>query len=118
MTESTADHREPSAMTYVVVWIALAVLATATLLLSRAAAGDWSIVIALAIASVKAAIVGAYFMHLAYGRALHRLAIVVSIGFVVLIVAGIVADVATRSVAGPDLDPRESAEHAPGLVDR
>ena len=84
---TTPDQAAPSAPAYIVVWLALVVLATVTLLVSRAPIGDWGIVVALAIASLKAALVLAFFMHLAHGPAVHRLVICVAIAFVVLLVA-------------------------------
>lgn len=104
MTEPTPDDAAPNAPTYIVVWIALVVLATVTLFASRAPIGDWGIVVALAIASVKAGLVMAFFMHLAYGRPVHRLVIGVAIAFVILVIVGVLADVGTRSVASPYVD--------------
>jgi cytochrome c oxidase subunit 4 len=99
--EHVSDEYAPAAIVYVVVWIALVVLATLTLFASRAVTGDWGLVVALSIATAKAVLVVAFFMHLAGGRPLHRIVFVVAIGFVVLLVLGVLADVGTRSVAGP-----------------
>jgi cytochrome c oxidase subunit 4 len=111
MTEpTTPDEAAPSAPTYVVVWGALVVLATVTLFVSRAPIGDWGIVAALAIASLKAGLVLAFFMHLAHGPPLHRIVIGVAIGFVVLLVAGVLADVGTRSVASSYVDDHARSE--------
>jgi len=96
--------REPGALGYVAVWLALVVLATATLFLSRAVTGGWGLVIALGIASAKAVLVAAFFMHLASGRPIHRIVFAVAIGFLVLLVIGVLADVGTRAVAGPYVD--------------
>jgi cytochrome c oxidase subunit 4 len=93
-------------MSYVAVWIALVVLATVTLFVSRASIGEWGIVVALVIASAKAALVLAYFMHLVHDRPLNRFVIVIAIGFVVLLVAGVLGDVGTRSVASAYIDTR------------
>lgn len=100
----TRDHRAPGAPGYAVVWLALVALATATLFLSRAVTGGWGLVVALAIASAKAVLVAAFFMHLAHGRPTHRIVFAVAIGFLVLLVIGVLADVGTRSVAGPYVD--------------
>jgi caa(3)-type oxidase subunit IV len=109
MTTPIPEQREPSAMTYVVVWLVLAVLAAGSLLASYASLGDWNIVVAFAIAALKATLVLAVFMHLAYGPVLHRIVIAVAFGFVGLIILGVLADVATRSVAGPDADQTSHA---------
>lgn len=97
------DH-EPGAPGYVVVWLALVVLATVTLFLSRAVTGDWGLVVALVIATAKAVLVAAFFMHLASGRPTYRIVFAVAMGFLVLLVIGMLADVATRSVASPYVD--------------
>jgi caa(3)-type oxidase subunit IV len=101
--EPTHD-RTPGALGYIVVWIALVVLATVTLFASRAVTGGWGLVVAFAIASAKAALVVAFFMHLAGGRPIHRIVFVTAMTFLVLLVVGILSDVGTRSIAGPYVD--------------
>ena len=103
-SNTPAGQAEPAAITYIIVWIVLVVLATLTLIISRLHIGDWAIIVALAIASFKAALVLAFFMHLAYGGALHRFVITLAIGFVILIIVGVLADVGTRSIASPYVD--------------
>lgn len=100
----SSEHDAPGALGYVVVWIALVVLATVTLFASRAATGGWGLVVAFAIASAKAALVVAFFMHLAGGRPIHRIAFTVAMAFLVLLVLGVLADVGTRSVASSYVD--------------
>jgi cytochrome c oxidase subunit IV len=102
-TGHDAGH-EPGAPGYVAVWLALVVLATATLFLSRAVTGGWGLVVALVIASAKAVLVAAFFMHLASGRPTHRIVFAVAMGFLVLLVIGMLADVGTRSIASPYVD--------------
>ncbi len=87
--------RHPSAPAYLLVWLALVLLATLTLLVSRTG----GLPVALAIALVKAALVCAFFMHLRGGRPIHRVVFVIAMGFIVLLVLGILADVGTRSLA-------------------
>jgi len=105
-SEPTSDEYAPAATVYVVVWIALVALATLTLFASRAVTGHWGLVVALSIATAKAVLVIAFFMHLAGGRPLHRIVFIVAIGFVLLLVLGILADVGTRSLAGPYVETR------------
>jgi hypothetical protein len=50
----------------------------------------------------QGALVVAFFMHLAGGRPIHR--IVFAIGFMLLLVPGVLADVGTRSLASSYLD--------------
>ena len=101
--EPTHD-RAPGALGYVVVWLALVVLATVTLFASRAVTGDWGLLVAFAIASAKAALVIAFFMHLAGGRPIHRIVFITAMAFLVLLVIGVLSDVGTRSIAGPYVD--------------
>lgn len=85
---------------YALVWLALVALATLTLFVSRAG----GLPVALAIAGAKAALVVAFFMHLAGGRPIHRVVFVVGIAFLVLLVVGVLADVGTRSLASAYVD--------------
>lgn len=55
-----------SRKTYIVVWIALMVLMALTAGLSRINLGEWSTVVALAIAVIKALLVILFFMHVRY----------------------------------------------------
>ncbi|HLH09989.1 MAG TPA: cytochrome C oxidase subunit IV family protein [Terriglobales bacterium] len=52
--------------TYFLVWIALMALMVLTAFLSTINLGDWSTVVALAIAAAKALLVLLFFMHLRY----------------------------------------------------
>ena len=55
-----------SRKTYIVVWIALMALMILTAGLSRIDLGEWSTVVALAIAAIKALLVILFFMHVRY----------------------------------------------------
>jgi cytochrome c oxidase subunit 4 len=103
-SETASEHYAPTAASYAVVWFALVVLATVTLFASRAVTGGWGLVVAFAIATAKAVLVIAFFMHLAGGRPIYRIAFAVAIAFLVLLVIGILADVGTRSLASSYVD--------------
>ena len=103
MAEPSGEH-EPGAPVYVVVWIALVVLATVTLIVSRAVTGGWGLVVALAIATSKAVLVVAYFMHLASGRPVYRIVFTIAMAFLILLVIGVLADIGTRSFASSYVD--------------
>jgi cytochrome c oxidase subunit 4 len=60
-----AEHIVPR-KTYIVVWGALMVLMILTAGLSRINLGEWSTVVALAIAAIKALLVILFFMHVRY----------------------------------------------------
>ncbi|MBZ5627250.1 MAG: cytochrome C oxidase subunit IV family protein [Acidobacteriia bacterium] len=55
-----------SRKTYIVVWIALMALMVLTAGLSRIDLGEWSTVVAMAIAVIKALLVILFFMHVRY----------------------------------------------------
>ncbi len=107
------DSSQPSALTYLIVWVVLVVLATLSLLASHAPLGAWNVIVAFVIATIKAVLVLGFFMHLLHGPPLHRIVIAIAIGFVVLIVLGVLADVATRSVASVYVDDVGSLPSSP-----
>jgi len=92
------------ARTYIIVWIVLIVLATASLFASSMISGSAGLALSLAIAAIKAALVAAFFMHLAHGRPVHRIAFAAAIAFFLLLVLGVIADVGTRSIASVYVD--------------
>jgi cytochrome c oxidase subunit 4 len=102
--DEISEHHAPGATGYVLVWLALVILATVTLFASRAVGGGWGLVVAFAIAAAKAVLVVAFFMHLAGGRPIHRIVFAIAVGFLVLLVLGILADVGTRSIASAYVD--------------
>ena len=104
MARTDDEHDTPSARGYVVVWIVLIVLATASLLASSKISGTAGLALSLVIAAVKAALVAAFFMHLAHGRPVHRMAFAAAIAFFLLLVLGMLADVGTRSIASVYVD--------------
>lgn len=88
-------HPLPHPITrYLLAWLGLVVLATVSLFVSGS-----SLALALAIAAVKAALVGAIFMHLWGSRAVHRIVFLTAVAFIALLVLGVVADVGTRDIA-------------------
>ena len=94
-THSEGKHLGPAH--YVMVWAALMVLTVVTLAvwkteLSYAA----RVVVALSIATVKAALVAVFFMHLWEEKGIARLVLVVSALFVALLIGLTLVDNATR----------------------
>lgn len=101
------DHEPKAALSgagYVAVWAGLVGLATLSLLVSRAVTGGLGLGLSLAIAAIKAGLVAAFFMHLRGGRPIHRIVFAVAVGFIVLLVLGILADVGTRPLASSYVD--------------
>jgi cytochrome c oxidase subunit IV len=103
--ETTPDAGPPavSFMTYAGTYVALLLLATGSLLLSRLHLGGLSV--ALVIAAVKAILVLWFFMHLSRQGASSRLAVLVAVVFIGLLVALTTLDVATRDTAGAKSEP-------------
>lgn len=75
---------------------ALMVLLALTVGLGRLDLGAASFPIALAIAAVKAALVAAFFMELKWSDATSRSMALLSLAWLVLLLAGTLADVRTR----------------------
>lgn len=88
--------RRLGGMSYVLAWLALLALTAASFGSTYLPLGALGPPVALTIASVKAAIVLLIFMHLAEAGAVVRTVILTALVFIVLLVAGVVADVAAR----------------------
>ncbi len=102
-------HREHEASAkigaphYLAVWVALVVLAGGSYLFARVHPPEpWALLVAMAVAVVKAALVMLVFMHLWAHRGASRLAMGVAFGFIALLMSLTLADVVTRlPVANP-----------------
>ena len=68
------------------VFAALIVLTAMTVAVTRVDLGSWNLVAALAIATVKAALVALYFMHLRYDDPFHALVFVSALAFLALFI--------------------------------
>jgi cytochrome c oxidase subunit 4 len=90
----------PSVRTYVLVFVALLVLAAATTAIAYVDLGPYNTVVALAIASIKACLVGLFFMHLLYTQGLTRIVVLAGFFWLALMVSFTLADVFTRQWAG------------------
>ncbi len=81
---------------YVLVWGALMVLTVVTVLTGRMHIPHGALALALAIASVKGALVALYFMHLSEHQGASRLVFATSMLFVVLLLLFTLFDIGTR----------------------
>jgi cytochrome c oxidase subunit 4 len=81
---------------YVLAWVGLLVLTTVSFGAAHLALGAAAAPVALGIASIKAGIVLVVFMHLMQTNPAVRTALGTAIVFILLLAAGIVADVVTR----------------------
>ena len=94
-TQSEGKHLGP--VHYVLVWVALMVLTGVTLAVWKTHLSYGArVVVALSIATVKAALVAVIFMHLWEERGVARLVLVVSALFVALLIGLTLTDNATR----------------------
>ena len=95
------DHRHPEHGShvgrYAIVWVALISFTFLTWGLSRLhIPGGWGVVVALAIACTKAALVALFFMHLWDQRGANRLVFLTALVFVALLIGLTLSDNATR----------------------
>jgi cytochrome c oxidase subunit 4 len=88
---------EITARTYLWTFLALLALAGLTFWMSYLDLGAWETPLAMLIAAVKAVLVALFFMHLIEQRATSVFAISTAVMFLAILVALVVADVATRA---------------------
>lgn len=97
------DHHGPSLIMYFVIFGALMVLTVATYVTGKMHMGDAALPVALLIATTKAGLVVAFFMHLAYTRGAPLVSFTISVFFVLTLIAGVFGDVVFRyPLARPD----------------
>ena len=95
-TNGSGGHHIIPLKTYWAVFGALIVLTVITVLAARFDFGALNTVVAFGIASVKAGLVLAIFMHLKYDNKLNRVIIGSGVFFLVLLWVFLVLDLATR----------------------
>ena len=121
-----AQHHLSPISLYVTVWIGLMILTAVTVLAYyipiwlNVSLGAANIVIAMAIATVKASLVAWYFMHLRHDKKFHLLAFLSSLIFLGLFLTFTLLDINTRedqpAFAKPSYEGKlpAGAEHAGG----
>ena len=82
---------------YFVVWILLLIFTVTTVVTGRIDLGNVNIVLALTIATIKAALVVLFFMHMTEAAGANRLVFVVSVVFVIVMMIGVFGDIWTRN---------------------
>jgi cytochrome c oxidase subunit 4 len=82
---------------YFVVWILLLIFTVTTVVTGRMDLGDYNIVLALLIATIKATLVVLFFMHMSEAAGANRLVFVVSVIFVIVMMLGVFGDLLTRN---------------------
>lgn len=81
------------------IWAVLMVLTAVTVFASFIELGDWNIVLALVIATIKATLVLLFFMHLYYSSKLTKVSVIAAIFFLFLLLALSMTDYLTRGWA-------------------
>lgn len=92
---TTKNHIIP-VKNYLLITAALFVLTVVTVAVSFVDLGGFNVVVALAVASVKATLVALFFMHLWYDNKLYMLIFVIAIVILAVFIIIIMFDVMTR----------------------
>ncbi len=99
VTTSRAEpghEAEHSSVSYWVIWAVLLVLTGVTVWTGRMHLPTIGLLLAMVIATTKAALVVMFFMHLWEQKGVNRVTFVVTIGFVLLMMLGVFGDLMTR----------------------
>jgi cytochrome c oxidase subunit IV len=91
------DKHIISRKTYFIVYLALLLLLAATVGIAYVEIGTLNLVLALAIAFGKAALVVLFFMHVLYSTQLTKVFVLTSILFLILLAGLVMADYLTRT---------------------
>jgi cytochrome c oxidase subunit IV len=91
------EYRMAAYRTYIIVWITLIILTAVTWGVSYINLGIGNVAVALFIASVKAALVALFFMHLRYENRLVWAFALLPLFFLALIIFGTLSDTMFRN---------------------
>jgi cytochrome c oxidase subunit 4 len=87
MSEHNTENHSIGYGTYIMVWLGLVALTAVTVSVAGFEFGGITIIIALLIATVKSLLVGNYFMHLKFEKAIFKIFIAVCIvTFLIMII--------------------------------
>lgn len=100
-TSTTTHAHVVSGRTLLAVWGCLVALTVATVAVAQVHLGQLNVVVALAIACVKATLVALYFMHLKYEGRFNRVVLLGSAFFLVFMIGFVVYDSRTYQ---PDVE--------------
>ena len=99
--DHSSGHHVASAALFLRVLITLLVLTFITVVASRFNFGGANLVIAMAIAAVKASLVIAFFMHLLWDTAMNKIVFLSSFLFLSLLLTFTLSDLVTRGIEDP-----------------
>ena len=96
---ASEEHRQHviSIGIYVGIWAILMVLTGLTVFASYVDMGDFNIIVALTIATIKGTLVVLFFMHLYYSSKLTKVTVIAAMFFLFLLLALSLTDYLTRS---------------------
>jgi len=104
--------------TYLSVGAALLVLTVITVAVSQFQLGEWNLIVAMTVATIKATLVLLFFMHLKYDNKLYAIAFLVAVTFLAVFIVLTMLDTMTRDEFGRgSIDkqvPYKSAPAHPG----
>ena len=104
--------------TYLSVGTGLLVLTVITVVVSRFQLGEWNLIVAMTIATIKATLVLLFFMHLKYDNKLYAVAFLIAVTFLAVFIVLTMLDTMTRDEFGRgSIDkqvPYKSAPAHPG----
>ena len=107
-----APHVLPLTM-YIGTWLVLVVATAITVGASYVNFGSWNVLIALGIATIKASVVGAMFMHLRWDHKFHTIVFTFSLIFLGIFIAFTMYDTETRGRTDPKEGDRPASVTVP-----
>ncbi len=102
--EQSHPHHIVPLKIYLAVGAALLILTAVTVAVSFIDLGGLNIVVALAVAAVKASLVILFFMHLKYDNKLYMIIFLVAIVFLAIFITFTMFDTLDRGVINPEMD--------------
>lgn len=99
--QSHEDHHAKHAKIYLAVLLALLFLTVVTVGASYIDLGSANIVVAIVIATCKASLVGLFFMHLIYDKAINAMVLLAGFGFLGLLLSFCLIDIDNRPRISP-----------------
>lgn len=112
-----SEHNKPHVLplsTYLTVGGTLLALTVVTVMVAQYHFGEWNLIVAMAVATVKATLVLLYFMHLKYDNKIYAYAFLISIAFLAVFITFTMIDTMTRDEFGRgSIDKQVQYQSAP-----